>query len=60
MRGDASREGQGLNGEAATRRHQAYEQRRADFDDADARAREAAELAEIVRSEGIDRPSLDP
>jgi hypothetical protein len=50
---------EGLNREAATRRHQAYEQRRAEFDEADARAREAGELAEIVRSEGIDRPSLD-
>jgi hypothetical protein len=55
LRGQA----EGLNGEAATRRHQAYEQRRAEFDEADARAREAAELAEIVRSEGADRPPLD-
>ena len=50
---------QGLDGEAATRRHRAYEQRRAEFDEADARAREAAELAAIVRSEGTDRPSID-
>jgi len=50
---------EGLNGEDATRRHRAYEQRRAEFDEADARAREAAELAEIVRSEGTNRPGLD-
>jgi hypothetical protein len=49
---------EGLNSEAATRRHREYEQRRAEFDEADARAREAAELAEIVRSED-NRPGLD-
>ena len=48
-----------LNGEAAARRHAAYQQRRADFDEADARAREAAQLAEIVRSEGTGTQSLD-
>jgi hypothetical protein len=48
-----------LNGEAAAQRHAAYEQRRAEFDEADRRAREAAELAEIVRSEGTGEPGLD-
>jgi hypothetical protein len=48
-----------LNGEAAARRHAAYRQQRAEFDEADARAREAAELAEIVRSEGTGMQSLD-
>lgn len=50
---------EGLNGDAAARRHEAYRRQRARFDEADVRAREAAELAEIVRSEGTGAPGLD-
>jgi hypothetical protein len=48
-----------LNSDAADARHAAYAQTRRELDAADARAKEARELADLIRSEGNAHDSVD-